>query len=202
MENIESSRPLTFAISYGFVEGSFHALKLDRLLKKAGFVPAKNMHDADIIIAHSAGCWLIPNNAKPKLVIYVGMPLPLTSAQKTWLKSNWLSMRLFISKGHVFQMLRIGLLNTYYALLQPRRSLDIIHGSKSAQPVIFPDSSTVFIANRHDPWPRSKQLDNYVESNGWSFLSLPGSHNNIWQHPIYYVDIIKKYARLLAKANG
>jgi len=202
MEHTKSPKTITFAISYGFVEGAAHGRKISKLLEQAGFSPAKSLSSADIIIAHSAGCWLLPDNAKPKLMLYIGMPLPLTSAQKVWLKANWLNMKSFLAKGHILKILMGAGLNTYYALRHPRRSLDIIQGAKTAEPTVFAGAYTIFIANQHDPWPRSERLFDYIHGKErWAFLSLPGSHNNIWQHPDYYVDLIKNYAELLAKTD-
>lgn len=201
MANTQSTKPLTFALSYGFVEGAAHGRKISRMLKKAGFEPAKSLAKADVIIAHSAGCWLLPENAKPQLMIYIGMPLPLTSAQKLWLKANWMNIKSFLAKGHVLKMFRVAALNTYYALRHTRRTIDIIQGVKTAKPTVFKGALTIFIANQHDPWPHSAKLSDYIEREDWTFLSLPGAHNNIWIHPAYYVDIIKNYAELLAKTN-
>jgi predicted RNA binding protein YcfA (HicA-like mRNA interferase family) len=74
--------------------------------------------------------------------------------------------------------------------------------AKHATPVILPEASYVLIANRYDPWPRSKQLDRFLETRGWSFISLPGSHDDIWQHPERYAPIIDHYARLLAETSA
>ena len=201
MANTQSNNKLTFALSYGFVEGSAHGRKISKMLKKNGLEPARNLATADIIIAHSAGCWLLPDNARPKLTLYIGMPLPLTSAQKTWLKTNWLSVKLLIANGNVLGMLRGALLNTYYALRHPRRSIYIIKGIKTAVPTIYPGSTTIFIANRNDPWPHSDRLFDYINNEDWAFMSLPGLHDNLWHHPTFYVDIIKKYAELLEKTD-
>lgn len=192
---------MTFALSYGFVEGSAHGRKISKLLIKTGLEPANSLATADIIIAHSAGCWLLPDNAHPKLTLYIGMPLPLTSAQKIWLKTNWLSMKSLLAKGNVFKMLRGALLNVYYGMRHPRRSVSIMKGAKTAEPTIYPGSTTIFIANQNDPWPHSGRLFDYIKRENWAFMSLPGSHDNIWHHPDYYVDIIKKYAELLAKTD-
>ncbi len=202
MANTKSNKPLSFALSYGFAEGSAHGRKISRLLKEAGFVPAAQLSDADIIIAHSAGCWLMQEGAKPTIVLYVGMPLPLTNAQKIWLKSNWLSLRSVLAKGNIINMLRGFILNSYYSLKHFRRSVAIVKGVSTAVPTVFGSANTIFIANQHDPWPRSSRLQGYIDKqHKWSFISFPGSHNNIWQHPAYYVDIIKKYAELLAKTD-
>ena len=201
MANTQSNKPLTFALSYGFVEGSAHGRKITKLLKQVGMKPAKSLHDADVIIAHSAGCWLMPDRARPKLILYIGMPLPLTRPQKIWLNSNWLSISRLLAKGHFLRIIQGFALNTYYALRHPLRSLNIVRGAKTSEPTIFPDAVSIFIANRFDPWPKSAKLDDYIKHENWAFLSLPGGHDNIWQHPAYYVDIINNYARLLAKTD-
>ena len=183
----------SFAISYGFCEGPRHAKKLNSLLNHAGYL-SKPLNEADIIIAHSAGCWLIPNNIKPRLVIYVGMPL--SSNYKTLLSANRNSLR----EG-VHHNARVKLNNAYHGLRQPIRQLKIVRNFKSAKPVFFPNSHAVFIANRHDTWPRSEKLQSYLNNHSWSFISLPGVHDDIWIHPERYVGIINYYARLLAKTN-
>jgi hypothetical protein len=187
------SRP-TYAISYGLAGGPAHARKLKRHLHQAGYVQSRQVAKADIIIAHSGGCWLIPELAKPRLVIYVGMPLAQANPRQTWLAAQ----DAMLKHGQLKHSLRTRAKNTFYTLRQPRRNLKITRMAKTAQPIIFPGSSTVFIANRHDPWPRSPQTQEYLDNYDWSFLSLPGPHDDIWEHSERYAVIIDHYARLLA----
>jgi hypothetical protein len=193
-----ASRPetLTYAIVYGLAGRPSQGRKLRRLLTEAGLKSADDVATADILILHSAGCWLIPPSAKARLVIWNGAPLAEerghayrhANLQIYRHASNWRIIPLFI--GNVYQFLR-----------HPFRNASIIRMAGHAKPVLLPGAAYVFIANRYDPWPRSRQLDTFLESKGWTFIGLPGSHDEIWQHPEYYAPIIKRYARLLAETD-
>ncbi|HEY5442509.1 MAG TPA: hypothetical protein VIJ68_03155 [Candidatus Saccharimonadales bacterium] len=83
--------------------------------------------------------------------------------------------------------------------MQPVRNRDIIRGAKQARAATeVPGARAVFIANRNDPWPRPKNLQTYMDSRDWAFISLPGTHDDIWEHSDDYAAIIDHYARLLA----
>lgn len=71
----ETKVGLRYAISYDLAGGLVHAREINKLLCQSGYEAAVTMDEADIIIAHLAGCWLIPESAKPKMVLYVSMPL-------------------------------------------------------------------------------------------------------------------------------
>jgi hypothetical protein len=70
--------------------------------------------------------------------------------------------------------------------------------AKTAKPVILPAVPAIFIINRDDPWPQSESLKDLVNTMPWSFIGLPGAHNDIKENPDGYVAIINHYARLLA----
>lgn len=190
-----TASPKTYAISYGLAGGPAHSRQLRKLLGAAGFRRAP-LHKADIVIAHSAGCWLLPTDLKPTLVIYVGMPLAVENPRQTWSTATRLGAR----HSPVRHTVNNRLKNTYYQLLQPRRNIEIIRMAKHAQPVIFPGvRQAVFIANRHDPWPGNAGfLQNFAKNADWAFVGLPGTHDDIWGRPERYVEVIKHYARLLA----
>jgi len=189
-----SSKPLSYAFSYGFVGGPLHARKFKRLMNHASFVYTLLPQKADIIIAHSAGCWLVPEDCRPKLLIYVGMPLAQMSPRQSLLKANAAALK----NNDLGRTLITKTKTTYYGLRQPRRNLAIVRMSKTARPVVLPKVSSIFIANKHDPWPKDKALDEYVKNHNWSFINLPGTHDDVWEHPDRYVEIINHYARILA----
>ncbi len=182
---------LNFAINYGLTSGSLHSKKISQLLQAAGYTPTTILQ-ADIIIAHSAGCWLIPTDARPKLIIYVGMPLNQTRPHRAWRQAILNNFR-----KQTWHALTSLIKSMYYGLRQPIHNLTIIGMAKTAQPIAFPTAVTVFIANRHDPWPHAKQLQRYTAQHNWAFIDLPGAHEDIWKHPERYVHIINHYARLL-----
>lgn len=193
------TKPLTYAINYGFLGGAIVGRRMQQLLDMAGYRAAAQVETADIIVAHSAGCWELPINHKARLIILVGLPLakpgPITS-----FRANRARARSFIKNRHLAQGLEIALLNFYYGLQQPRRNLNIMRRAKHLQAVFEPPAAqqVVMIANQHDPWINSPQLNQLISTRLWSFVGLPGSHDNIWEMPERYVDLINQYARLLA----
>ena len=189
MASTDSTKP-SFAFSYGFATGNLHGRLMKRLLQQAGYKSAP-LETADIIVAHSAGCWLMPDMAHPKLVIYVGMPLAKDHTRKTWLKTQ-------LRKRRYWRRRYTRLLHVYYLLVRRKHNRKILKMAVSARPRLFPKAQTIFIANEHDLWPRGKILDEYVRSKPWTFIGLAGGHNNVWREPEKYVAIINHYAELLA----
>ncbi len=191
-----SYKMLTYGIIYGLAGRRSQGRKLRRLLADAGLEETADIAAADILITHSAGCWLVPKAAKARLVIWNGAPLAENqgSAYRTAnlqiyrRTTNWRIIPLFV--GNIYQFIR-----------HPLQNASVIRLASHAQPVILPHASYVFTANRYDPWPQSQQLKAFLQNKDWAFISLPGSHDEIWQHPEYYAPIIKHYARLLAEAD-
>lgn len=192
-------KPPTYAISYGFLSGPALSRQLRKDLRSFGYEEARSIVQADIVIAHSAGCWLVPKTASAKLLIYVGMPLAQAHPHQTFKDARRQNIRAFIRHLHVWRGLVIGFCSLYYGLAQPVRNRNIVRDAKHARIATeLADMHTVFIANRDDPWPQPEKLQTYVQERDWAFIGLPGSHNDIWEYPERYAAIIDHYARLLA----
>lgn len=188
---------MTIGICYGFVEGKTRARRFARLCKKSGFELAE-LENADLIVAHSAGCWLLPADIHPKLVIYVGMPLNRSRSQENWLKSTIDSINIEGLKNNITARLS----NIYYLLRNPIRNLKIIAHPRIGYAVEYADTPTIFIANQHDSWPIAEDFPVFIANHPWTFIGLPGTHDDIWQHPDRYVAIIKHYADGLLAQTG
>src|SRR5688572_18120710 len=62
------------AIIYGWAEGHWHGHRLRKELKAAGLEYSHDPANADVIIAHSGGCYMLPDNSQANLVMLVGFP--------------------------------------------------------------------------------------------------------------------------------
>lgn len=197
MATIDSNpkQTLSYAFSYGLFCGPRHSKQLTSMLNQAGLRLASNSTQADIIIAHSAGCWFNPA-PRPKLVIYIGPALgqPIFI---TWLRANKYNIVSFIHEHLIKNGARIYSSNFMYGFLQPLRSLKIILMARHAACNPPQKSSVLVIVNRYDPWPQSAALNTYVDQKPWTFIALPGSHDNIWANPKLYVELITIYAQQL-----
>src|SRR3990167_926909 len=62
------------AIIYGWAEGPWQGRSFNRELKKHGLEITTDIRRADVVIGHSLGCYLIPENARSKLVLLISLP--------------------------------------------------------------------------------------------------------------------------------
>lgn len=196
--NSQAKSRLSYFISYGFLGGKPHSKHMRQLLEARGFVPASSMQAADIIVAHSAGCWLLKDFMRAKLILLVGMPLQHGHTARMFMKANKANGQVFWRNHHLWHGMRIFFWSTAYGILQPRRNIRIVHSTNkrtNAFPIFSPKQQVVFVANHFDPWPHSPELRELVASQPFAFLSMPDSHDNIWEMPGYYVEVLEHYAK-------
>lgn len=86
----------------------------------------------------------------------------------------------------------------WYGITRLPRNLKIVLLAKNASVVTFQNAQTICINNRYDPWLETPSLNDLLRDTQWAFIGLSGSHDNIWEEPEKYTEVIKQYARLLA----
>jgi hypothetical protein len=195
-----NSRPSYYFI-HGFVGGRGHSRILRKYLKAKGYSEAKAPDAADIIIGHSAGCLMINPKTKAGLIVLVGAALPQTDTNKTFKTANMVNWQTAVRNHYLLRRIYWYLLSMGMMMARPKRNISIVRTIKAGTdiPSYTQAKQVVFIANKDDPWPHSPRLNSLMDETPWAFLSLEGSHENIWEHPDYYADIIEAYAkRLLA----
>lgn len=178
----------TVAIIYGFAEGSYHGRRLRKALAQAGFTPIKDTQKADIIIAHSAGCYLLPGNHRAHTVLHIGY-------------TYWPGRRLLSSLGEnlrqeyrqhrFFTWLKNCLINDLYMLniVQTTRMYRGWHDPGAMLDAI-PSGHHIFIRNRDDAYCEPHQLISRAGTSH-TYVSLLGAHNHIWDNPTIYIDLLK-----------
>jgi hypothetical protein len=191
-----SVKPRTFAISYGFLGGPGPSRHLRRQLRKAGYTQT-GLAKAEIVIGHSAGC-RFEQPLSAKLILLVGMNITDSHPPDVFRIAQRANFRSAKDSRNYIQYMNIGFYSFLYGLIQPRRNRKIV--KRSQEEIVIPKSKAtiIFIANKNDPWPIRSDMSKYIVDKPWGFLNLPGSHNDIWEHPKRYVEIINYYARLLA----
>lgn len=186
----------TVCILPGFSEGQHTVKVLSQTLQVRGFRMLNKPEHADIILAHSGGCFLIPSNSQAQLVVLIGVPYwpnkrlaraiieklriswQLTS-QATWLRKFGLHALYVWNVPHNF------------AMWQGRRGGAVW---KLTVPVLL-------IRNQQDTYCTADIASLPFTSNPDS-LQLPGDHDACWDHPKQYANIVHSYyERLLAQAN-
>ena len=79
------------AILHGWAGGWWHVREFTKELHKKELKVVKNSRVADIIVAHSTGCYRLPEKSEAKLVVLLGPPY--------W-PSKSILHRLLRKKGH------------------------------------------------------------------------------------------------------
>lgn len=178
---------LSVAIIPGFSEGRHHSRGLRHALLEAGFVLARKPEQADIIIAHSGGCMLVPQAHKARAVLFVnytywpsrslGTSLRMKLAEERrrvgtwqWLKNCALHDAYILNPFHTLKYLRVW----------PQRGgylADLDHGQ-------------YFIHNRHDPYSNPDSLV-AMAGDSHAYISLPGYHDELWDDPTPYVHLLQ-----------
>ena len=174
----------TVCLVYGFAEGPRVSAKMRRELTERGYGLVKDPGKADVIVAHSGGCFMLPPEHKARLVLLIDPPmwtgrgplrgLPAKVRQETkdeyWYRKTALNVWYFTRRplkwmkmgGHI----RNGALNTRNARV-------------------------MMIRNQEDSFTNPSDALTCVSDNGWSICSVAGGHDDLWSNPKRYVDVLQ-----------
>jgi hypothetical protein len=174
-------------ILYGFCEGPQIGKGLIATLQATGFDITTNASRADIIIAHSGGCFVLPEQHRARLVLLIGVPHWPGKSMARGIYQKVVSD--YALHRHT-QMLRQWLLKTswhgiyFWHMVYNWRMLRAIK-----RPFHTDADRVVLIRNREDTscTPDIAQLPALPQQ---TFLALPGQHDDCWLHPERYAAII------------
>lgn len=181
-------------IIYGFAEGPWHGRLFRQELVKAGFEPVDNTDNADIIIAHSGGCFYLPEPPKEKLTVLInppywpGKPLIKSAFQNAWhnfavLGQNNLPTSFWLKKTAW---------NAIYLLMSFRKTVLIaLNARRRNFYMALKKRRTLLVRSEHDVWlapEANRLLKPYVKV---EFYQVPGWHDHCWLEPKSYVKVIQ-----------
>ena len=186
----------TVCILYGFCEGGHTGLPLVCLLRERGYAITGSPSHADIVVGHSGGCFIVPEHATVKQYIMVGLPYwPGKSVFRALVEKNRLELRQYYGERRLGEWLRKFSWNLIYFWKVPS-NIRMLRAQRNGR--FWHTKHVVLVRNRQDRCC-TPDITALSFANSAAFIELPGQHDDIWQHPEYYVDIINHYAsRLLA----
>jgi hypothetical protein len=186
----------TVAVIEGFAGGPMHTRHFKKALSEAGFIPIKSRVEADIIIAHSAGIYAIPQEAKAKLMVLIGPTywpgklLPKRSFAHTRSSGKY-HLTNFGLRYYVWKKL----LEIYYFFRRHEYLwLGIIHNNKLDRIYALADKpgrEIIVIRNQDDPFTTPK-IANQLKHRSIKFIELPGVHDHFLRNPQPYIDLLLK----------
>jgi hypothetical protein len=180
-------------IFYGFAEGTKLTNRLAPALRAHNIEITENTDDADIIVTHSAGCFLLAKKY-PKKIIVMTNPvcgprrrLPIVITKKIW--SDF-----YYCAGHkqLLIWMRKTLWNLFYIVARPRRNILMFEKAKQYEQSLpeVAAKQVVVLNNRLDPWAKCIPEDEILAKH-YTFVTRPGCHDDLWLNPKRYLDILQ-----------
>jgi hypothetical protein len=184
----------TVTVIEGFSGGPKKTRRFKQALAAAGFKIVNNRHQADVIVAHSAGIYAVPVNADAKLLMLIG---PNYWPEKPLLKR----MRGHMKAATKNQISNYGwrfyfwtkILEFYYFFTRNKYMwLGIIHNNKLDhinKLISKHGRKTLIIRNREDSYTSSQVLKE-INHRQVTLIELPGIHDDYYTNPKPYIDLL------------
>lgn len=179
----------------GFTEGKWHIKRFENGLRRHGFGLTHDITEADCVITHSAGCYVIPPLADNQILMLIN---------PTHWPGRSLRRRAAVMLHHVAISIRPGnhfwhhmwksLHNMFYLFYRWRDNWQIIRQA----PVYDLEQSinherTILVRNKRDPWLTPNLDDIQKKHPKLKIVHLPGDHDDCWLHPRPYIELLEKY---------
>jgi hypothetical protein len=179
------------ALIEGFAGGPLHTREFRESLEKAGFKVIKDKKRADVVIAHSAGCYAVPKDAKADLLMLIGPPYwpqqPVTKRFVKHLKSSKDFAVRHYGWKYFFQK---KALEIYYSLVRHKYLWLGLINHKRLDFLIHSDKNIILIRNKDDPFC-SPEIKKVVERlKNIKYVELPGVHDDYVKNPQPYIDLL------------
>jgi len=184
--------PRTVALIYGFGEGPWHGKQFTKRLTSADFTVVTDTAAADIVIAHSAGVFYVPELHRHQVVMLInpsywpGKHTPIQMAQKIGLDIIYNGLR------HPLYLLQKTAHNIFYICRDFPRTREIIRRSKNFELAkAVTHHKTIVVRNHADTWltPNLQKLQTAFPT--LRIHHVPGEHDDCWLHPDRYVDLLQ-----------
>ena len=184
------------AFLYGWSEGKWHTKEFAKQLKRNRFKISDNTETADVIIAHSLGCYLLPKEPKAKLIMLIGLPY---WPGRPVLKSMQMNLKHEASMKHsMIWWLRRSAWATFYVLKKMRTNYKTLKRRAKGDlrlPALSTASQPIMIRNQLDPFTHPKIQELLPATKKYKLIELPGGHEDWWINPKPYIDLLTKHLK-------
>ncbi len=190
----------TVAFIYGWAEGAWQAKQLAGDLAKHGFRLTRHPEKADVVLAHSAGCYMVPQITKAKLIVLIGLPYwPGKPLHKSLIEKLKLEAKKHKNRGDYLWFANKIAHNLWYILTRPHAMYRFIKNYRQLKlPKASQKQQVILIRNSDDRFCTPEVAQILPQAKGYKFLELPGLHDDCWIEPEPYIKIIRNALNELA----
>lgn len=176
-------------IIYGFAEGPGLAWEL----AKHKVTLVNSIEDADVVMTHSGGCFLLPAELPGKTVAILN---PVCGPAERLLivlgKKIWWDFAYYVRKKQFGAWLRKSSWNLWYMATRVPRNLGIARKARYFENKLpsVRAKRVLVINNALDPWATAVPQSE-ITKHRYTYATLPGPHDDIWLEPKKYLDILQ-----------
>jgi hypothetical protein len=179
----------TVCVLFGGAEGERIAINFFRALKEAGFLIVKDSSKADIIIAHSAGCYMLPETVRARKIILINIPhWPGKSIFRGLLQKTKHDLQFSLSNRYRRWFVYKTIWNTWY-FLRIDTALKMFRGRIRGR--LWEDMSAekIIVRNTEDAFC-GPDLSTLPFKHDVTHVALSGQHDDLWINPKPYIDLL------------
>lgn len=182
-------------ISYGFAEGPKIAKKLITELRAAGFQVTDDCAKANVIVAHSLGCFTLQENLKAKTALLIAPSNGFIAESPT--RTQLLKVRRDFASARKQKRQRAWFNKSFWNLLYLMGTLgrlpEIIRKAGVRQHTLpaIKAGNVAVIVYRDDPWASALSKTLAKRHPTYTFLSHTSVHDDLWAHPEEYVAVLQ-----------
>lgn len=182
----------TVTILHGWAGGWWHVREFTKALKRAGFRVVKNPSQANVVIAHSTGCYRLNEGSKASLFILLGPPY--------W-PSKSILRRLLLKKGHdtslhlkdrgVIFAINKSIWEIIYIIIKPSYTFIALKHHRYLHFLDLLEGKRVILIRNEKDYFCSPQIKDAVQKfKNVQYVSLPGGHDDFMINPRPYIDLV------------
>ena len=176
----------------GWSEGSWHLRRLRRHLPQIGYRLTQSPKNADIIIAHSAGAYSLPESPATLILVlnppyWPGRPI-ITRVWQNIILDLPKEVRLWGAK----RLLAIRVQNTINVLRRPVWHIKLWAALGGQLLSDNRGRNIIVVRNNQDAFS-TPELKDYCAKLGVRYVEMDGLHEDIWFNPRPYLELIEKH---------
>jgi hypothetical protein len=180
----------SICILYGFCEGPRIGKRFEDAVRSANFRITRDPQQADVIVAHSGGCFILPKAHHAQLILLIGLPYwPGKSIATALLEKIRLDISTHRQNRSLAQWLRKTTWNSWY-FWNTANNRRMLLGKRTGEH--WQATHAMLVRNRNDVTCTPDPEDLHFEHPP-ALLSLFGQHDDCWIHPETYLAIIQAY---------
>jgi hypothetical protein len=178
---------MKLAIIYGIGEGPALTKKFRRALSAMDIHLTTDLARADIIVTHSGGVTELPKDTSGQLILIVAPSYGTAGhsiARLSWEKVR-MDFRYLRRHNQTGGWAVKTLINAGYLMLQLPRAVRMYQFVRRAATLLphIKSARTIVALYREDPWSRLITPAEKAKFPAYSFIEVPGSHDDLWTAP-------------------